>query len=323
MSLRKATATPRSKPASEDPQDALRARFQSAIDAFVDKVRPDPNVLAVIVAGSVAYDVIWEKSDVDMTVIVRDQNIKTTSYALVEDGITLNLWVSPRSEFRRELDRQVGGSWLHSYLAKGKVVYARDESLVEFFEAARDIGDEDRALSAMTHATYLVHDMHKVQKWLGAGQDPLLAQFTLCMMAESLAHMHLCLQGEPATRQSIRKVVAREPELLRPLYQDPLSHRLTDEEIRAGIQHVDNYLTAHQDFFCAPLLRFMADGEIKTVTLLARQFHMEAHMVTGLPDWLADKGVLERVSQTIRITPKGRQNMEELGYLYLGDEPPC
>jgi hypothetical protein len=321
MSPRK--TIPKTEPASEDPQAALRARFQSAIDAFVEKVRPDPNVLAVIVAGSVAYDVIWEKSDVDMTVIVRDQNIKTTSYALVEDGITLNLWVSGRSEFRRELDRQVGGSWLHSYLAKGKVVYARDESLVEFFEAARNIGDEDRAMSAMTHATYLVHDMHKCRKWLGAGQDPLLAQFTLCMMAESLAHMYLCLQGEPATRQSIRKVVARAPELLKPLYQDPLSHRLTDAEIETGIRHVDAFLTAHQDFFCAPLLRFMADGEIKTVTLLARQFHMEAHVVTGLPDWLADKGVLERVSQTIRITPKGRQNMEELGYLYLGDEPPC
>ena len=318
MSPRK--TTPKTEPASEDPQAALRARFQSAIDAFVEKVRPDPNVLAVIVAGSVAYDVIWEKSDVDMTIIVRDQNLKTTSYALVEDGITLNLWVCGRSEFRRELDRQVGGSWLHSYLAKGKVVYARDESLVEFFEAARDIGDEDRAMSAMTHATYLVHDMHKCQKWLGVGQDPLLAQFTLCMMAESLAHMYLCLQGEPATRQSIRKVVARAPELLKPLYQDPLSHRLTDAEIETGIRHVDAFLTAHQDFFCAPLLRFMADGEIKTVTLLARQFHMEAHVVTGLPDWLADKGVLERVSQTIRITPKGRQNIEELGYLYLGDD---
>ena len=316
------TAAAKATPAAEDPQAALRTRFQSALDAFVGKVRPDPNVLAVIVAGSVAYDVIWEKSDVDMTVIVRDQNLKTTSYALVEDGITLNLWVCGRSEFRRELDRQVGGSWLHSYLAKGKVIYARDESLVEFFEAARDIGDEDRALSAMTHATYLIHDAHKVQKWLGAGQDPLLAQHTLCMMAESLAHMHLCLQGEPATRQSIRKVVAREPELLRPLYQDPLSRRLTDEEIQAGIEHVNNYLTAHQDFFCAPLLRFMSDGEIKTVTLLARQFHMEAHAVTSLPDWLADKGVLERVSQTIRITPKGRQNIEELGYLYLGGEPP-
>jgi uncharacterized protein len=192
-------------------QKALRARFQAAIDSFVDKVRPDPNVLAVIVAGSVAYDIIWEKSDIDMTVIVRDQNLKTTSYALVEDGITLNLWVSPRSEFRRELDRQVGGSWLHSYLAKGKVVYASDESLITFFEAARDIGDEDRALSAMTHATHLVHDMHKCRKWLGAGRDPLLAQFTLCMMAESLAHMHLCLEGEPASRQSIRKVMARTP----------------------------------------------------------------------------------------------------------------
>lgn len=55
----------------------VRARFIAAVDSFIEKLKSDPNILAVVVSGSLAYDVVWEKSDVDMTVVVRDQLLKT------------------------------------------------------------------------------------------------------------------------------------------------------------------------------------------------------------------------------------------------------
>jgi hypothetical protein len=51
--------------------------------------------------------------------------------------------------------------------------------------------------------------------------------------------------------------------------------------------------------------------------LIARHFHEDPHFLINIFDYLADKGVIERVSQTIRITPKSRQAVEELGYLYI------
>ena len=44
-------------------QAEIKERYLAAVDSFVDKVRDDPNVIAVIVCGSLAYDVVWEKSD--------------------------------------------------------------------------------------------------------------------------------------------------------------------------------------------------------------------------------------------------------------------
>lgn len=55
----------------DETQIELRERYLAAVDRFVEKVKPDPNVLAVIVSGSLAYDLLWEKSDIDMSVVVR------------------------------------------------------------------------------------------------------------------------------------------------------------------------------------------------------------------------------------------------------------
>ena len=53
------------------------------------------------------------------------------------------------------------------------------------------------------------------------------------------------------------------------------------------------------------------------MTLIAKYFHAEAHFLIEIFDYLADKGVIEKVSQTIRITPKSRKAVEEIGYLYI------
>ena len=76
---------------NEIEQKALKERYQSAIDQFIDKIKDDVNIVAVILGGSLAYDVIWEKSDVDLTVVVRDQQLKHETLSVDEDGITFNI----------------------------------------------------------------------------------------------------------------------------------------------------------------------------------------------------------------------------------------
>lgn len=299
----------------EDP--SVRARFEAALEAFVERVRPDPHVLAVIVGGSLAYDVVWEKSDIDMTVVVRDQMLKTDGYCLVEDGIVLSVGISTRSEFVRSLARQAGGSFGQSYMANARVAYATDESLVEQFEAARKIGADDLALSMFIQANMLVSDRDKCRKWLTVRDDPAYAQLYLLKAAERIADMELCLRGLPASRASLRKALALSPETLAPFYPAALTHRFTEGEILSALDGIDAYLDRHLDLILKPAAAVLADGEIRTCTLLAKHFHLDSHFIVGIFEWLADKGVIERAAQTIRITPKGRQGFEELGYLLV------
>lgn len=298
-------------------QAIIKQRFLAATDSFVDKVKADPNVIAVIVCGSLAYDQVWEKSDIDMTLVVRDQVLKNESFCVLEDDITINVYVTTRSGFKRYLEGSSGGSFTHSYFSKGSIVYSSDESLYEYFEDYKKFGSDDLALSVFLIACELVHLHDKCTKWLTVKKDPLYAQYYLLKAAESIARMEVCISGEPPTREAILKAYALNPEMITPYYQEAMSHHFSEEEIRIALGKIETYLEQHLDLIKKPVLSYMSDQEMKTVTMITKYFRTESHFIGGIFDYLADKGVIAKVSQTIRLTPKSKPSVEETAYVYV------
>jgi predicted nucleotidyltransferase len=298
-------------------QAKLKERYDAAVNSFISKVKDDPNIIAVIVSGSLAYDVVWEKSDIDMTVVVRDQILKNKYYCIIEDGITINAELMTRSDFKRGVEREIGGSFSQSYLAKGKIVYTTDDSLCEYFEDLKKLGSDDIALSIFYSASMLIDIYDKCQKWLTVRMDPLYAQYYLLKAAEVIANMELCLNGEPASRASIQRALELNPVVITPFYQEAMSHNFSDEEVLKAIEKIDKYLEQHLDVLKKPVIEFMSDQQIKTSTLIAKHFHIGGHFIVDVFDYLVEKGVIEKVSQTIRITPKSKLSVEELGYLFI------
>lgn len=295
----------------------MTKRFQEATDSFVDKVKSDPNVIAVIICGSLAYDQVWEKSDIDMTLVVRDQSLKNYSYCIVEDDITINVGLVVRSNFKRYLDGIQGGSWMHSYLSRGKIIYSVDDSLEEYLEEFRRIGSDDKAMSVFYIACELVHHYDKCLKWLTVKQDLLYAQYYLLKAAEVIARMEVCLHGESPSREAILRAYSLNPELITPYYQEAMSHHYSREEITEAIAVIDKYLDKNLDIIKKPVLDYMNDQEMKTVTMITKYFHTDSHFIVSIFDYLADKGIIYKVSQTIRITPKSKPSVEEIAYQYV------
>ncbi len=298
-------------------QTELRIRYQSAIDQFIHKIREDVNVIAVIISGSVAYDVIWEKSDVDMTVVVRDQKLSNNSLSIVEDGITFNLYLIQRSSFKRGMERALGGSILQSFLSNGKIVYTVDESLYDYFEDIKHIGEDDMAITAMNIANELISTMHKVQKWMIARKDFVYAQYFLLKAAEAIARMELCLRGIPTSRSDIQKAIDINPEIMRIFYKEPMEHLMTEAELSDRVKQLDLYLEDKIDIIKKPIIEYLSDQEIKTTSMIANHFSSDSHFIIEVLDYLAEKGVIEKVSQIIKLTPKSRLSIEEIGFLYF------
>ncbi len=298
-------------------QATLKERYLAATESFVDKVKADPNVIAVIICGSLAYDQVWEKSDIDMTVVIRDQVIKNDSYCIIEDDITINVSIAPRSSFKRFLERSTGGSFIQSYFAKGQIVYSTDDSFNDYFEELRTIGSDDIALNIFYDACNLVHAYEKATKWLQVKKDPIYAQYYLLGAAEYMARIEVTLKGEPPTREVIQQALRINPTLITPYYQNAMSRLYTEEELQSLIHGIDAYLQQHLDVIKQPVLEYMKDQELKTVTMLTKYFHTDGHYLIGIFDYLTEKGVLAKVSQTIRITPRGKKSVEEICYLYL------
>ena len=61
----------------------------------------------------------------------------------------------------------------------------------------------------------------------------------------------------------------------------------------------------------------MSDQEMMTLTMITKYFQSEGHFIIGIFDYLAEQGVIAKVSQTIRITPKSKRSVEEIAYQYI------
>lgn len=100
--------------------EALRRQYEEALQAFVEKVEQDPYILAAILFGSLSYDEVWEKSDIDLMLVGRDEKKIEKACCLVENGINIHAFITPRSKFKRMMEGALQSSFIHSSFSKSR-----------------------------------------------------------------------------------------------------------------------------------------------------------------------------------------------------------
>jgi len=298
------------------PQD-VHSRYESALSAFVNKIKNDPNILAIILYGSLAKDSAWEKSDVDTYVLVREMKSKVHSYCIEEDGIIINVNLQSELDFKRSLEKSQGGGMNHSFFSRAKIMYATDDSWHDFLADMQKFGADDRALSFFQEATGLIGQIEKVEKWLAVREDPLYAQLNVLYLANYYANMRLILDGKPISREAIVKVMEYDPATMKMLYERPLSGKMSRMEIKVIIAFCRQFLTDNLDLIKKPITAYMSYGEVHTVTALVRHFNSFSHGIYHIFDFLAEMGIMARTTQPVRITPKSRHTADEVAFVYI------
>ena len=295
-------------------QDQMK-RYLAAVDSFVDKVRGDPNVIAVILYGSVAQGTAWEKSDVDITVVVRDQNLAHDNYGIYEDNITFGLDICRRSDIKRTMEKALTGSVGHSFGTTSKIIFSRDDSLYEYFEEYKNIGRSDMEKAIFNAANWLLGLMDKIEKWLVVKNDATYARYYALKAADVIAQMEVTSRGEVPTREAILQAAALNPGLMDTFYYDPMNRTMDEQDLRGLLKKMDGYIASHMDAILRVAQEFFGDGEIKTGTMVSKHFQSDMHFMHAILDYLCDRGHLYKVSQTIRITPKSRPSVEEVAFI--------
>jgi hypothetical protein len=97
-----------------DESDAEKvARFQAALDQFIERIAEDRYVLAVVLVGSLSPETIWHRESLGLWVIeadgvsrrlLSDGKDERVFRILVENGINLHAEVIPRSRFKQMVE---------------------------------------------------------------------------------------------------------------------------------------------------------------------------------------------------------------------------
>ena len=310
------------------PTSDVRERFEAAVESFVERAKADRHVLAAILFGSLSYDVVWEKSDVDLVLVTAEPpagggKFSKEGVSLVEHDVNLHAMVVGRSEFRKMVEGSLLGSFMHSMLSLGRVLFSRDESITELVENAGELGSRDRRTQLFRAGAWAVGPLYKAEKFLRMKNDPHLAYLWLTFAYTPLAQVEVFEQGGIPSREVLQQALALNPAFFRAIYTDLLESGITSERVRAALDLADAYLTERIDLLYRPLLDWLAaEGSERSASDIdewARRT-LDIEWAIMACEWLADKEVIVKVSAPLRLTIKSQTTFEELAFYYGGEE---
>jgi uncharacterized protein len=303
-------------------EQQVRRRFEAALTSFLAKVERDPYVIAVILAGSLSHDTVWEKSDIDLFIVTEETRQKRGEFCLVEDGINIHAYPVPRGEFRRLIEGSLQSSFLHSTLNKGKLVFTRDETLRDLFEASDRLGARDREIRLLQAASCVLPALAKAEKWLHAKGDVDYSFFWIMKCLDGLATVETLLAGELTGREVIHQALRHNPEFFGAVYTDLIRGPRTEAAVREALERIQGYLRERIPLLFKPILDHLAaSGGVRSATELDHHFKNQMNLegLASAYEWLADEEVIRKLAAPVRLTEKSRVDVDEAAYYYEGD----
>src|SRR6266446_410025 len=146
---------------------SVQKKFTDALDDLVEQVKQDRSILAAILCGSLSHDTVWAKSDIDLALVtIDDKKVQSSSLSLNSDGVNIHAFLMPRAEFRKAVEGSIRNSFMHSLLAKGRLLYTHDETIAALCARLDEIGERDTEVQLLSAATRALPPIDKAHKWL-------------------------------------------------------------------------------------------------------------------------------------------------------------
>ncbi len=294
--------------------------YTDALSSLIEKVKTDNYIVAAVLVGSLAYDKVWKKSDIDLILVTDEAKLSRGSHCLVESDIIIHCAMKTRSEFRKILEGVTQGSFMHSLMGKGTMLFSRDETLVELFDNRHAMGQRDRSIQLLRTTHWMLPALTKAEKWFYARQDYDYCFHWIMKCIDQLASVELLLHGEVPSREVIQRAVILNPTLFNQIYKDLIHTDPTEAKLEAALIAINNYLKSNAELLFEPLLAYLREeGELRSASDIdhhfSRNFAIEG--IAMACEWLSDEAIIERMALPVRLTTKSKVNVEEVAF-YLG-----
>jgi hypothetical protein len=304
-------------------QASVQERYQAALDALTAKLKEDYYVLAAIVYGSVARGEAWEKSDIDLNIIQQDGLERETRYLwLTEDGINISASLISRNRFKRMIEGELQGSFIHSIRSQSKLLFSKDESIAAWFEETDRIGARDQEFQLLATAAWVPPLLDKAEKWFYIKNDLNYSFVWLMYVVNNLARVEVVLNGEAPGREVIHQALKYNPAFFEVVYTELINGPKDRAAIQQALDMVNTYLEERVERLFQPVLDYLAEARgVRTVSELNAYFKkkVQTEELFWVYEWLARKGIIEKVAAPIRLTKKSQVTLEEPAYFYDGD----
>jgi predicted nucleotidyltransferase len=303
----------------------VRQRFTEALDVLIEQVKGDRSVLAAVLCGSLSHDEVWDKSDIDLVLVtIDDKKEDRTDLALYAGGVNVHAFLMTRSDFRKMVEGAVRNSVIHSFLAKGQLLYTHDPTIAELCARLGEIGERDTQLQLLRAATAALPPIYKAHKWFVTRGDLDYTALWILYAATPLARIEVIGARLLADREVIPQAMKLNPAFFKIVYADLINAKKTPRRVQAALDAIDGYVARRAATLFAPVIEHLRDvGEARSSGEIEADFkrNFDVGGVTTACEYLADQGLIGKAGLGVRLTRKSNVDVQELAFFYTGEPP--
>jgi hypothetical protein len=300
------------------PRTPVQELFSKALDELVAQIQQDRTVLAAILCGSLSHDTVWDKSDIDLALVtVDDRKGEGRGISLYADGLNTHAFVMSRTEFRKTVEGSVANSFMHSLLAKGRLLYTHDESISPLWERLQLMGKRDRQIQLLRAGAGVLPLFYKARKWFVTRQDLDYSALWILHSATALARVEVIGAGLLADREVLPQAMKLNPSFFTTVYHDLLNQRKTSRSVSAALDAIDGYLAERTEALFGLVLEHLREvGEARSATEIDDHFarNFGVGEVTGVCEYLADRAMLTKASVPVKLTQRSNVEVQEMAF---------
>jgi predicted nucleotidyltransferase len=299
---------------------SIRQKFSEALDALVEQVKGDRSVLAAVLCGSLSHDTVWEKSDIDLALVtIDDKKADRDGLALYADGVNVHAFLLPRADFRKAVEGSLRNSFMHSLLAKGRLLYTHDPTIADLFTRLREIGERDTRVQLLRAATAALPAIYKAHKWFVTRGDLEYTALWILYAATPLAQVEVIGARLLADREVIPQAMKLNPAFFKTVYADLLNAKKTRKAVQAALDAVDRYVAGRAATLFGPVIDHLREvGEARSCSEIEGHFQRNFDVcgVTTACEYLADQGLIGKAGAPVRLTKKSNVEVQELAFFF-------
>lgn len=301
-----------------DPQ--IKERYFGALEQLCARLEEDYYVLAAVLYGSLVRGEAWERSDIDLVIVLRDgQERESRHLQLVEDDIDISADVVTRNQFKRGLESALQGSFTHSIRSQYRLLFSKDETIVQWLKEPEKVNAHDQAYQLLSEVQGVPYLIDKATKWLTVKHDVNYAFMWVLYAVNTLAKVEVILSGSAPGREALDQAVRINPGFFQVNFTDLINGAVTVETVGTALEQVDNYLLTRVDRLFGALLTYLAQaGGPVNLSELDQHFKKKVPgvmLLTSL-DWLTRHGIIQKLSSPLRLTHKSTVSVEEPAFYY-------
>jgi len=303
------------------------ARFDAAMNQFIERVAEDRYVLAIVLVGSLSTETIWRRESLGLWIIEADGvsrrlpsdgDDERIYRILVENDINVHAELISRSRFKKMVEGASRTAFSCNFFAERRMVYSKDPSIESWFKKANSLATKDQERELLTFSTWTIHAHRHARKRLAIKGDLELAAQEILGAAHSVAYTEIIRRGEVWEQDVIYRAMEGAPALFQTIYLDVLSKRKNRRVLTAALDAIDGYLDEHYKAHLRPLLVYLKkENRVIPLSEISDHFafsQLHPWHLESACEWLEQKGLLQKHSAPFKLTKRSLERVEEPAY---------